>query len=486
MAGKPSKLSRQETENMLRITDGMNCLKQNLLFRYFLDDCRIRLCSTERLGKHEYVQVEMGGDICVNRKERLEPEQWAHMIAHASLHLAFGHFTLQKISGVWKEEGLEIQQQSLNYPLWNLACDIYVENFLDALKIGKALSPADFSVFPKAVLSDESEIYHFLEGMEQKPDIRQFGTAGGSMDMADLQHNIELILRRRNGVKGASYGNVFNYAAVIGQSSNRRISFTEQFTYALAQSVTAAVSTAGGHDPETGRKYTRAQKAANWFITHYPLLGGIASGFRIIEDYKFCRDEDISVAAVCPEKGEIYINPDAGLSDEELVFVMAHEFLHTGLMHGERCQGRDPYLWNVACDYVINGWLREMRIGMLPQQCLYDQDLKNVSAEELYDRMAADMRKYRKLETFHGYGKGDIINGSGYRKLSDGISLDDFYRNALNEGLEFHLSGGRGLLPAGLVEEIRALAIPPIPWDVELARWFDGHFEPAEKHRSSV
>ena len=28
-------------------------------------------------------------------------------------------------------------------------------------------------------------------------------------------------------------------------------------------------------------------------------------------------------------------------------------------------------------------------------------------------------------------------------------------------------------LPAGLIEEIRALAMPPIPWDVKLARWFD-------------
>jgi predicted metal-dependent peptidase len=35
-------------------------------------------------------------------------------------------------------------------------------------------------------------------------------------------------------------------------------------------------------------------------------------------------------------------------------FVMAHEFLHVGLRHDERQQGRDPFLWNVACDYAIN------------------------------------------------------------------------------------------------------------------------------------
>ena len=42
----------------------------------------------------------------------------------------------------------------------------------------------------------------------------------------------------------------------------------------------------------------------------------------------------------------------------------------------------------------------------------------------------------------------------------------------------------RGFIPAGLIEDIRALSHPPIPWDVELARWFDEHFMPIEKVRS--
>ncbi len=34
------------------------------------------------------------------------------------------------------------------------------------------------------------------------------------------------------------------------------------------------------------------------------------------------------------------------------------------------------------------------------------------------------------------------------------------------------------------MEEIRSLAQPPIPWDVQLAHWFDQHFPPPEQHRS--
>jgi predicted metal-dependent peptidase len=50
--------------------------------------------------------------------------------------------------------------------------------------------------------------------------------------------------------------------------------------------------------------------------------------------------------------------------------------------------------------------------------------------------------------------------------------------------LSFHEGEGRGLLPAGLVEEIRALAQPPIPWDVDLARWFSERFPVLEPVRS--
>ena len=59
---------------------------------------------------------------------------------------------------------------------------------------------------------------------------------------------------------------------------------------------------------------------------------------------------------------EIYVNPSVGLNREEWIFVLAHELLHVGLRHDERRGYRDPYLWNVACDYVINGWLVEMRV----------------------------------------------------------------------------------------------------------------------------
>ena len=169
----------------------------------------------------------------------------------------------------------------------------------------------------------------------------------------------------------------------------------------------------------------------------------------------------------------------------ETRFVMAHEVLHVALRHGTGSSGRDPYLWNVACDYVINDWLIEMQVGSAPALgLLHDPQLKGLSAEEVYDRIVVDMRRMRKLLTLARRGRATCWSGGCRREQSDCTDLDDFYRTQLGKGLLLHESQGRGLLPAGLLEEIRALLQPPIPWDVELARWFDHHFPPLEQRRT--
>ena len=165
-------------------------------------------------------------------------------------------------------------------------------------------------------------------------------------------------------------------------------------------------------------------------------------------------------------------------------FCLAHEYLHAGLQHQKRCNGRDFFLWNIACDYVINDWLHEMEIGRMPPDgLLYDETLHNKSAESIYDLIVKEIRKYKKLNTFRGFGRGDMFNGNRphFTERENGVSLDELLKNALWEGLDYHQEHNRGFLPAGLVQEIRALAMPVIPWDAALAKWFDVQFPPLEK-----
>jgi predicted metal-dependent peptidase len=262
--------------------------------------------------------------------------------------------------------------------------------------------------------------------------------------------------------------------------------FGEGISRAVARTVRGIAEGYIGDDARDESK-TVAGKARDWFITKYPLLGSLAAGFKLIENQMVCARYEISIAAVSPELREIYLSPGAPLSFDEYVFVLAHELLHVGLGHHARCQGRDPYLWNVACDYVINGWLIEMEVGAPPKYgLLLDPELKDLSAESVYDHIVTHRRRYRKLMTLRGRDLSDILPGSkpGWWKSGAGLAVDEFCRRSLRHGLDFHTSGGRGYLPAALIEEIQALGQPPIPWDVKLAEWFDERFPPLEKRRT--
>lgn len=388
------------------------------------------------------------GEIFVHPKRRGEPDEWAYVIAHCLLHFGLGHFPM-------REETLA----------WNVACDCYIARFLYDLKIGRAPpelgNPLDLTQQPEEKLYER-----FLQSGIPK-EAMCYGIAPKHADMLDRGERL-----MHDGKPWVA-------------------PWREKLAAGMAMAVSAAVSVAAGqlaHLGDSDNAKSNAAVARDWFISSYPLLGAIAANFKIIEEPLVCIRGEISVAAINTSLREIYVNPAAALSIEECKFVMAHEFLHAGLRHDVRAEGRDPYLWNVACDYVINDWLIEMGVGDVPQfGLLHDRDLRGLSAERVYDIIVTDLRRARKLATLRGIGLGDILGsgeGEAWWRRGEGIALDEFYRNSLSEGLTYHNDQGRGYLPAGLIEEIRALAHPPIAWDVELAKWFDSYFAPLERRRS--
>ena len=458
MAKREKEKKLKPNEEALRL--GIGIVGKHPLFAGLYG--RYVIKSKQQMGQTVAI-AQSRGDIYLNKDVALQPEEWAYLIAHCELHYAFGHFEKDRLPGYEKvlPDGTTEWVVRFDPELWNMACDIYITKFLADIKFGRPVFTYadDLSYMGR----DEIRIYEYLM-QNGVPENLYCGTArSGCMDMQGLDNPI-----------------------VYGKNDVRP---SERFAHALAQSVSNAVSDAGGYDYSTKSIMTRAEKAANWFVNHYPLLGALAMGFKIIEDFDHCEREQISVAAINVTEREIYVNRAAELNDQEMKFVLAHEYLHAGLQHHERCKGRDRYLWNVACDYVINGWLNELHIGQMPADgVLYDPELTGQSAEEIYDRIVKDIRKYKKLNTLRGYGLGDVIvdemDGSGLIDRKGSMTVDDFCRNALRQGLEYHIERGRGYIPAGLVEEIRALSMPPIPWDVELGRWFDIFFQPLDARRT--
>lgn len=408
-------------------------------------------------GNDGAASVDSDGAIYINVKVKLTAKEWFYTLAHCLLHLAFGHFDQNNMP----DEVAAGHGDAVKLALWNKACDIYIARFLRDVKIGipTCQDPAEQY---KIKLNDERKIYEYLLYSNETGEQQLYGTSAlSSMDMRGLEYP----LTYKNGAT--------NW-------------YAEQFVSAISSLTAMTVSDVGGHIYDE-KNNTPATKAAQWFVSHYPLLGSMAASFQLIEDYRVCVQNEIEVAAVDAVNGKLYVNPTCGFDEEEWKFVLAHEFLHAGLMHHKRCQGRNAYLWNIACDYVINGWLHDMQIGKMPSLgLLYDETLHGLSAETIYDTIVKDLRRFSRLQTFRGYKKGDILGGGlpTFGGLQEGIRLDEFYRDALREGLNFQQQRERGYVPAGLIEEIRALSMPAIPWDVALSEWFDANFPPLEKHRT--
>ncbi|UKP01247.1 vWA domain-containing protein [Nostoc sp. UHCC 0870] len=430
---------KQEQKDIakLQFEQGYNILRQHPIFTSLLYHANINRQTSNQCPPKNWAVINNLGTIHVHPTRRGYPEEWVYVLAHCLLHLGFGHF-----------------QERTHFREWNAACNYFIAKFMADLKLGTA--PEEY-LFPLnfANRNEDSLYQEFCER----------GIPGN--DLVDMFIETP---------KSHYWYAKVDWQAVFGEG--------------LTKAVTNAVSVAAGQDISLAgesKNNTPAQKAKAWFINSYPLLGALATNFEIIEDPLICQRLEISVAAIDVENQQIFINPAGGLTNEEYRFVMAHELLHAGLRHDTRRQGREPYLWNVACDYVINSWLIEMGIGELPHVgALYDPDLKNLSAESIYDRIVKDLRLYRKLATLRGIGQCDILEPqiSDWWTYGDGMALDEFYRRCLSQGLVYHQEQNRGFLPAGLIEEIRALSYPPIPWDVELAKWFDNYFSPLIKVRS--
>ena len=87
-------------------------------------------------------------------------------------------------------------------------------------------------------------------------------------------------------------------------------------------------------------------------VTVYPYFGSIAASLEWVEE---CSPEGFT-----REGNTITYDPRymAGLSENDQLFLMAHELCHIAFEHDRRGKRRDRLIWNDATDAVINQMLK--------------------------------------------------------------------------------------------------------------------------------
>ena len=174
------------------------------------------------------------------------------------------------------------------------------------------------------------------------------------------------------------------------------------------------------------------------------------------------------------------------LDDEELIFLMGHEVLHNVYDHMDRRGNRDPRLWNIANDYVVNMDLVENNIGkkITKVQICFDYKYQNMFSDEVYDDLFENAEHITEetLDMHLDYSDGEDGDGQGAKGNTDGGDEDksgppqyseEERRQIKDEMKEAIMNAAKGAgnkdVPKGVRHMIKNLTNPELDWRELLA-----------------
>jgi predicted metal-dependent peptidase len=123
-------------------------------------------------------------------------------------------------------------------------------------------------------------------------------------------------------------------------------------------------------------------KARIFLLIERPFFGQIVANLNFVEANSWCE-------TAATNGRDFFYNSKfvLSLTPEGLIFLVGHEALHCVLLHMTRRGTRDPAIFNMAADYLINYMLVENRVGNIKGlNALYDANFTDdMTTEEIYN-----------------------------------------------------------------------------------------------------
>lgn len=207
-------------------------------------------------------------------------------------------------------------------------------------------------------------------------------------------------------------------------------------------------------------------------LLRHPFFGNMATRLRIQ-----AADDWLPTAAV--DGRNLFFNTQFfnAMNNKEIEFVIAHEILHCVYDHLTRREDRDPKLYNIAADFVVNNLLVRDRIGAKPKivDCFQDFKYDKWTSEEVYDDLFKNAKKIDISQL------GELLdehidwddNGSDGDDSKDGktgrprLSKEDLrqIRDEIKEAMiQAAQSAGTGNVPGEIQRMIKELTEPKMNW----------------------
>ena len=192
-----------------------------------------------------------------------------------------------------------------------------------------------------------------------------------------------------------------------------------------------------------------------------PFFGVLALNLELVEvDQKTA--ERMTTAAV--DGRHLYYNPEFinSLTKEERMFLVGHEVLHCVYHHLQRRFDRDPKIYNMAADYVINAILMDDGFTK-PKIGLYEEKYLNWTTEDVYDDLIKNGAKPKPTLDHHpgdpGYPGDEEEDGEGGMSEEELKKLEDEWKDNIIQAAQ-----AAGNVPAGIQRLIRELTEPKMDW----------------------
>jgi predicted metal-dependent peptidase len=164
------------------------------------------------------------------------------------------------------------------------------------------------------------------------------------------------------------------------------------------------------------------------------------------------------VPTACTDGTDIKINPDffMGLPRPVRVTLLAHETWHVALKHVLRLGGRDPKIWNIACDYYINNMLDDSGYTFDGVDGYLDHQYDGLSAPEIYQKLIQNGQEPQK-----SFGQDLVPAPAGTED-----ALDTKIDSMLIRGcIAAQQSNQFGSVPNNIKAYIDELLNPKLPWN---------------------
>jgi predicted metal-dependent peptidase len=209
-------------------------------------------------------------------------------------------------------------------------------------------------------------------------------------------------------------------------------------------------------------------------LLRHPFFGNMATRLKIV-----AADEWLGTAAV--DGRNLYYNTQFfnAMDNKEVEFVLAHEILHMVYNHLGRRDYRNPMLYNISADYIVNNLLVRDRIGKIPSivSCYQDFKYEGWTSEEVYDELYEEAKKngedavkqlgemldeHLDLEG-NDNDEGNGGKGSGRPKYSKD-ELDQIKDEIKEAMIQAASAAGAGNVPAGVQRLIKEMTESKMNW----------------------